>query len=52
MNIYFFSKNGAIRRNLVHSRAHFSLHFFAVFEVIFFKMLPLQTSLKTKKEEP
>ena len=34
---FFFKKNGAIRHNLVHSRAHFSLHYFAVFEVIFFK---------------
>ena len=42
----FFSKNGAIWRNLVHSRAHFSLHFFAVFEVIFFKLLPLKTKKK------
>ena len=29
-------KNGAIRCILVHSMAHFSLHYFAVFEVIFF----------------
>ena len=31
-----FDKNGAIRFILVHSMAHFSLHYFAVFEVIFF----------------
>ena len=31
-----FDKNGAIRCMLVHSMAHFSLHYFAVFEVIFF----------------
>ena len=31
----------------MHSRAHF----FAVFEAIFFKMLPLQTSLKTNKKK-
>ena len=34
---FFFKKNGAIRHNPVHSRAHLSLHYFAVFEVIFFK---------------
>ena len=34
MNTYFFiKKNGAIRCNLVHSRPHFSLHYFAVFDV-------------------
>ena len=38
-----FDKNGAIRCILVHSMAHFSLHYFAVFEAIFFlkNMLPL-----------
>ena len=34
----------------MHSRAHFSLHYFAVLEAIFL-MLPLQTSLKTKKKK-
>ena len=41
-------------KKIVHSRAHFSLHYFAVFEGFFFfckKMLPMQTSLKTKKKK-
>ena len=49
-----FDKNGAIRCILVHSMAHFSLHYFAVFEVIFFLKtnvaFDMLTSLKTKKK--
>ena len=48
-----FDKNGAIRCILVHSMAHFSLHLFAVFEVIFFKKnvaFDMLISLKTKEK--
>ena len=49
-----FDKNGAIRCILVHSMAHFSLHYFDVFEVIFFLKknvaFDMLTSLKTKKK--
>ena len=52
-HIFFFSKNGAIRRYLVHSRAHFSLHFFAVFEVIFFQNVSFADKSENKeKGEP
>ena len=42
----FLFKNGAIRSNLMHSMTQFSLHYFAVLRSF---LLPLQTSLKTKK---
>ena len=50
-----FDKNGTIRCILVHSMAHFSLHYFAIFEVIFFFFLKnvafdMLTSLKTKEK--
>ena len=48
-----FDKNRAIRCILVHSMAHFSLHYFAVFEVIFFFLnvaFDMLKSLKTKKK--
>ena len=49
----FFSKNGAIWSNLVHSRAHFSLHFFAVIEVIIFQNVAFADKSENKeKEEP
>ena len=35
----------------VHSRALFSLHNFAIFEVKSFFLMSLQTSLKKEKEE-
>ena len=47
-------KNGAIRCFLVHSMAHFSLYYFAVFEVIFFfkknVAFDMLTSLKTTRK--
>ena len=43
----FFKKKWC---NSVHSRAHFSLQNFAVFELLFF-VLPLQRSLKYKEKK-
>ena len=48
----FFSKNGAIRRNLVHSRAHFSLHSFAVRGYFFQNVAFADKSENKEKEEP
>ena len=44
----FLKKIGAI---LVHSRAHFRLHYFAVFEVIFFLNVAFADKSENKEKE-
>ena len=49
---FFLKKNGAIRCILVHSRAHFSLQNFAVFEGFLFCFLNVAFADKSEKKEP
>ena len=48
----FFLKNGAIRCNLVHSRAHFSPHYFAVFRSFVLNVVFADKSENKEKKEP
>ena len=46
-----FDENDAIRCILVHSMARFSLHYFAVFEVIFFFFKNVAFDMSENKEK-
>ena len=47
----FFFLNGAIRRNLVHFRPHFSLHYFAVFDIFYLNVAFADKSESKKKKK-
>ena len=49
--IFFEKQNCATRCILVHSRAYFSLLYFAVFEVIFYKNVAFADKSANKKRE-